>query len=133
MDRYRSILLSLNLMLMQVISPWVHAHVGHETGGFLHLPGLERIKAVDTETETALPEVAAIDADVIVVMQAGMESVGFQLSDGAHADPAGLAAIARLTSPPLSPVSKRSTPEMIETGVPLSLWRSGAPPRASPG
>jgi len=131
MDRYRSILLSLSLMLMQVFSPWVHAHVGQETGGFLHLPGLERIKAVDTET--MLPELAAIDADLIVVMQIGMEPGGSPLSDGAHADPAGLAAIVRLTPPPASPVSERSRPAMIETGAPLSLWRCGAPPRASPG
>lgn len=131
MDRYRSILLSLNLMLMQVISPWVHAHVGQETGGFLHLPGLERIKAVDTET--ALPELAAIDADVIVVMQTGMEPVGSPLSDGAHADPAGLAAIVRLAPPSPSPVRERSRTDMIGTALPLSLWRSGAPPRASPG
>lgn len=130
MDRHRSILLSLTLMLMQVLSPWVHAHVGQETGGSWHLPGLERINAV--ETETAMPVMADVDADLIVVMQTGTEPGCVLLRDAHHAEPLGLPVHAGLNPPPLSVAGQASSP-MGEPLIPPPSWRSGTPPRASPG
>ena len=130
MDRYRSILLSLTLMLMQVLSPWVHAHVGHETGVAWHVPGLEHIKAV--ETETAMSVMAEVDADVIVVMQTGTEPGCVLLRDAHHAEPLGLPVHAGLNPPPFS-VAGPASPSMGEPLIPPPIWRSGTPPRASPG
>ena len=130
MDRYRSILLSLTLMLMQVLSPWVHAHVGQETGGSWHLPGLERINAL--ETESAMPVMAEVDADVIVVMQTGTESGYVLLRDAQHAEALGLPVHAGLNLPSFSVAGRASLP-MAEPLIPPPIWRSGTPPRASPG
>jgi len=56
-------------MLMQVIAPWVHAHTGGETGGFLHLPGLEFLsKSGETSARADAPP---LDQDVIISVQAG--------------------------------------------------------------
>ena len=130
MDRYRSILLSLTLMLMQVLSPWVHAHVGQETGGSWHLPGLERINAL--ETESAMPVMAEVDPDVIVVMQTGTESGCVLLRDAHHAEALGLPVHAGLNPPPFSVAGQASSP-MGEALIKPPIWRSGTPPRASPG
>lgn len=57
------------LALMQVIAPWVHAHTGTETGGFLHVPGLEFLsKAGETSAQADAPP---LDHDVIIGVQAG--------------------------------------------------------------
>ncbi|MBP1152876.1 MULTISPECIES: hypothetical protein [Methylocaldum] len=64
----RTILLVL-LTLMQVIAPWVHAHTGGETGGFLHVPGLEFLsKSGETSVQADAPP---LDQDVIISVQAG--------------------------------------------------------------
>lgn len=53
---------------MQVIAPWVHAHTGDETGGFLHVPGLEFLsKAGETSAQADAPP---LDDDVIIGVQA---------------------------------------------------------------
>jgi len=57
------------LTLMQVIAPWVHAHTGGETGGFLHVPGLEFL--AKGEKVLAQLDTSPIDQDVIVGVQAG--------------------------------------------------------------
>lgn len=58
------------LVLMQILAPWVHAHTGTETGGFLHLPGLESF--VETGKGCAAADALAGDMDVIVGVQAGV-------------------------------------------------------------
>lgn len=59
------------LVLMQILAPWVHAHTaGRETGGFLHLPGLESLAKSGKAYATA--DLPAGLADVIVGVQAGV-------------------------------------------------------------
>ncbi|MGZ8248889.1 hypothetical protein [Methylomagnum sp.] len=69
MTRAPRLALCLLLVLMQLLAPWVHAHTGAETGGFMHLPGLEAF--VDSEEGYATARLARDGLDVIVGVQAG--------------------------------------------------------------
>jgi hypothetical protein len=75
---------------------------------------------------------AEIDADLIVVMQTGTEPGCALLSDAHHAEPFGFAVYPGLNPPPYSVAGQARSP-MGEPLVLLSIWRSGTPPRASPG
>jgi hypothetical protein len=70
MTRTPRLVLCTLLLMMQVIAPWVHAHTGAETGGFLHLPGLEFLgkDGKDRVAVGSLPE----GTDMIVSVQAGV-------------------------------------------------------------
>jgi hypothetical protein len=69
MTRAPRVALFLLLALMQAIAPWVHAHTGLETGGFLHLPGLEFL--APGGQGPAATEAAPDAMDLIVGIQAG--------------------------------------------------------------
>lgn len=78
------------LVLMQILAPWVHAHTGRETGGFLHLPGLESL-AKSGKAYGAVDLQAGL-ADVIVGVQAGFPDggPGAQCSPDSHGLPPAL-------------------------------------------
>ena len=63
----KGIFLSL-LCLFQILSPWVHAHTGEETGARLHVPGLERFFTDDQGISAQKWDFAS---DLIVSVQAG--------------------------------------------------------------
>lgn len=72
MSHPRSILVYPLLILIQLFSPWVHAHTGCETGGVLHIPGLERMQGqADTTSAQA--------ADMLVGVQSGIEQTDYRL------------------------------------------------------
>ena len=79
MRRSRSTVINLALILMQVLTPWVHAHTGGETMGFLHVPGLERL-AYGAPAVT--DEAVADPADIIVGVPVGVELGGNRLGGG---------------------------------------------------
>lgn len=70
MTRAPRLVLCTLLLMMQIIAPWVHAHTGAETGGFLHLPGLESLGKGGKDLAAAglLPG----GTDMIVSVQAGV-------------------------------------------------------------
>lgn len=80
--------LFLLLALTQIIAPWVHAHAGEETGGFMHLPGLE-FRARDDRAALTPAAARMGDADWIVGIQAGIRHGGEAAASWPHApDPA---------------------------------------------
>jgi hypothetical protein len=101
MTRASRLALYALLVLMQILAPWVHAHTGRETGGFLHLPGLESLAG--SGKGYAVADLQAGTADVIVGVQAGVPGDGqdAQFSpDGHHDQPILLPALFALTPPP---------------------------------
>lgn len=127
MSRPRSIFLCLLLILVQLLSPWVHAHTGGETGGQLHMPGLERLhgpKSAFTD------EADASVMDILVGVQAGIELSGQSLVKFLEA---GVVTHSRFpaSSEPVPVLLRLHLTHAGETLSKLYL-RSGAPPRASP-
>ena len=128
MNRLRSIFLCSLLILVQLLSPWVHAHTGGETGGALHIPGLERLhgpkSAFSDEADASAP-------DILVGVQAGIEHSGQSLGKLLEA---GVVAIS--DSPASSEPARLALRLNLSHGretLPKKLYpRSGAPPRASP-
>lgn len=89
------------LVLMQLLAPWVHAHTGTETGGFLHLPGLESL-AKSGEAHAAAGLQAGM-ADLIVGVQVGVPNDGQGVRfppDGRHDQPRLFTAFLALAPPP---------------------------------
>jgi hypothetical protein len=74
MTRVPRLALYALLVLIQVLAPWVHAHTSRETGGFLHMPGLETL--AHSGKAFAAEDFQAGGADVIVGMQAGVPHGG---------------------------------------------------------
>ena len=68
--RLRNLLLTIILVLIQVLVPWVHAHTGTETGGGLHMPGLESMGSSDPAYTS---DASAYQTDVIVAVQFGIQ------------------------------------------------------------
>ncbi|CAI8888244.1 conserved protein of unknown function [Methylocaldum szegediense] len=113
---------------MQVIAPWVHAHTGTETGGFLHVPGLEFLsKATETSAQADAPP---LDHDVIIGVQAGFwgETAKAKFSPKAD-DKSFLPSFAGLIRRPPIITYRRI---WLDVPLPLSwLYRASAP-RAPP-
>ena len=128
MNRLRSIFLCSLLILVQLLSPWVHAHTGGETGGALHIPGLERLhgpkSALSDETDASA-------TDILVGVQAGIEHSGQLLGKLIES---GVVALPDFTaSPEPARVALRLNLTHAGETLPKKLYpRSGAPPRASP-
>ena len=72
--------LCLLLMWLQVLSPWVHAHTGEETGGFLHVPGLEKL--AQPAGGCTLEEGRRDPSGVLVAMQSGARASASPLRPG---------------------------------------------------
>lgn len=126
MSRLRPALLHLALILMQFLSPWVHAHAAAETSGFLHLPGLESLTTRASDVSSAAPA----GSDRVVVMQAGMIKGSNPLLERSPATVTGLP-----SSPlPVSRQPRRHEPAIGEppAGKPRRQQPGGPPPRASP-
>lgn len=84
MPRPLRLVLLVLFVLMQSIAPWVHAHTGTETGGLLHLPGLESLERHDSDI--TLNDGLA-DLDLIVSVPAGVsETKALVKSATAHID-----------------------------------------------
>lgn len=128
MIRAPRLVLCILLVLTQVLAPWVHAHLGVETGGFLHLPGLEMAAKTDPGCADASPG----DRDVIVGMQAGVwDQSKLVQSDRGQADQPAL--------PPAQPAPACVRPDHalplatappVPRPVPRYCSRPRAPPRA---
>ncbi len=127
MSRPCSLLLCPLLILIQLLSPWVHAHTGCETGERLHIPGLEQLRGPGA-VSAAQADLHA--ADTLVGVQAGIEQCGFRLGKLMDSD-AGV-----FLSWPLLAESAPlvlSIPENTAgNALPRQNPRSGSPPRASP-
>jgi hypothetical protein len=127
MRRSRSTVINLALILMQVLAPWVHAHTGGETMGFLHVPGLERLAYGATAvTDGAV----AHPPDIILGVPAGVQTGGNRL--GGTGDPAQA-----WLPPGLHRIPGPSAGLCVAIAIPTPLilrhhFRSGSPPRASP-
>lgn len=129
MIRAPRLVLCILLVLTQVLAPWVHAHMGVETGGFLHLPGLEM--AAKTAPGCAA-EASPGDRDVIVVMQAGVWDPSKPIPpDRGQANPPALSPSqpALACVQPAHALPLATAPPMP---YPVSFYRSHprAPPRA---
>jgi len=123
----RAILLTL-LTLTQVIAPWVHAHTGGETGGFLHVPGLEFLsKSGETAAQADAPP---LDRDVIVGVQAGFwgKADKARIPPGADDQPGPPSAAASIRRP--QPAASLSFVE--ESPAPPSCFYRNTAPRAPP-
>lgn len=128
MTRAPRLALYVLLVLMQIIAPWVHAHTGAETGGFLHLPGLEFLAKGGEDWGAAGTPPGG--TDVIVSVPAGVwDGAGAAGFSPDNPDPPYLPAAA----PPFSPQPVAGCPRYIEAPPPLfHLSRHDANPRAPP-
>ena len=111
---------------MQMFAPWVHAHVGEETGGLFHVPGLERVMGVGDDRPGASGA-----GDLIVSLPTGIE----QHDNRQQApDDGRLAADVPppLRLPALRSLAAPASPVATATSIPQPDLHSGAPPRASP-
>jgi hypothetical protein len=75
MIRFPRLPLYTLLILMQMLAPWVHAHMGQETGGSWHLPGLEGLVAGGDKAFEAANGAAGFP-DLIVAMPVGVTDAG---------------------------------------------------------
>ena len=123
MSQPRSILVYPLLILIQLFSPWVHAHTGCETGGVLHIPGLERMQGpADVTTAQA--------ADMLIGVQSGIEQTDYRLDRMADSSSEVFLNLSLPAEPtPLGLSIRKNT-----TGSALRRMnpRLGFPPRASP-
>lgn len=127
MSRPRSLFLCLLLILVQLLSPWGHAHTAGETGGQLHIPGLERLHG----QKSALSDEAAASAtDILVGVQAGIEHSGQSLGELLECGGVVLPGFPASSEP--APVRLRLSLAYAVEKPPKLYLRSGAPPRASP-
>jgi hypothetical protein len=113
---------------MQVIAPWVHAHTGNETGGFLHVPGLEFFSKTGKAAIQAY--VPPLDRDIIIGVQAGFwgEADKAKLSPTADDQPCLLSAALSVRRPQFA-----ARFASIETpSLPPSCAYRNAVPRAPP-
>lgn len=129
MTRAPRLVLCCLLVLMQILAPWVHAHTGAETGGFLHLPGLESF--AETGKGCAAADALPGDLDLIVGVQAGVwdQSKLIQSDPGQpdHAlPPAEPAPASARPDHALPPAAAPPAPRP----VPRYCSRPRAPPRA---
>jgi len=127
MSRRRSIFLCLLLILVQLLSPWVHAHTGGETGGQLHIPGLERLHVQKSALSV---EADASATDILVGVQAGIEHSGQALGELLVSGVIVLPAFPACSEP--APVLLRLSLTHVGEKPPKLYLRSGAPPRGSP-
>lgn len=127
MTRAPRLVLCCLLVLMQILAPWVHAHTGAETGGFLHLPGLESF--AEAGTGCAAADALPGDMDLIVAVQAGVwdQSKLIQPDPGQpdHALPPSEPA-------PASVRPAHALPLATAPPVPRPVPRYGSRPRAPP-
>lgn len=128
MIRAPRLALSLLLVLMQCLAPWVHAHTGGETGASPHLPGLEFLAGV-------VKECAAADSrpdhpDLIVGVQAGK----WDRSDKAQPAPDGRSSTALPpgTVPAMLPPPLARAKGQDALVLPPAQGRPTAHPRAPP-
>lgn len=128
MTRLLASSLRLALILIQFLAPWVHAHVERETGGLLHIPGLERWGDKDGFTAAESDHAAA--ADRILGMQTGLSQEESSLLAPGDCPATGLSPASRLQPGRLQ--STRPDPLGSSSPVPDLYFRSGSPPRASP-
>lgn len=132
MTRALRLVLFFLLVSMQILAPWVHAHTGTETGGFLHWPGLESLAKIGKACEGADRPHGV--ADVIIGMQVGVPDsgqVGQSSPDGLHHPPILLPMSVSLV-PPLSFAGHRAR---VETPPPRFRFSrhdfaSRAPPKS---
>lgn len=127
MTRLTQHALYLLLVLMQTIAPWVHAHTGTETGGILHLPGLEFFSGPHPQASAAEGRIA-MQQDFIVFMQAGYQN------GGTHATPHppdGLAPASFAGFEPPPSIPSHTSPR-ASTAKPCRLFFPDAIPRAPP-
>jgi hypothetical protein len=125
MIRVPRLVLCILLVLTQVLAPWVHAHLGVETGGFLHLPGLEMAAKTDPGCADASPG----DRDVIVGMQAGVwDQSKLVRSDPGQPDHA----LAPAEPAPASVRPDHAQPLATAPPVPYPASRYRSHPRAPP-
>jgi hypothetical protein len=127
MSRPRSILVCLPLILIQLLSPWVHAHTGCETGGLLHIPGLERLRASEAGP-TAQADLYA--ADTLVGVQSGIENSSYRLGKLLDSDDGVFLSLPLLAGS--SPLVLSIRKNIAGNGLPRLNPRSGPPPRAPP-
>lgn len=120
--------LLLLLVLMQCLAPWLHAHSGVETGGFLHLPGLEFLAG--TSGDCTMSDARTGETDLIVGMPAGKwdRVDGGNCAGKKHAPPA-LLAVAAPSVPPLPPFGHAPTKAPF---APFAQCRHTGCPRAPP-
>lgn len=113
---------------MQVIAPWTHAHTGDETGGFLHVPGLEFFSKTGKATIQA--DAPPLERDVIIGVQAGFwgEAGKAKLSPSADNEPCLHTAAMTVRHPQLAAhLASIETPRL-----PPSRFYRVAVPRAPP-
>ncbi len=127
MSRPRSILVCMLLILIQLLSPWVHAHTGYETGGVLHIPGLERLRAPEAGP-TAQADLYA--ADTLLGVQSGIEHSSYRLGKLLDSDDGVFLRLPLLagSSPLVLSIRENSASNALSRLNP----RSGSPPRAPP-
>jgi hypothetical protein len=127
MTRAPRLVLCLLLVLLQVLTPWVHAHTGKAAGGFLHLPGLEKLAA--PAEGCGLDEARPEGSGVLIAVQSGCREAVCRIRLPAPALP--------LPAPPVFASARAAAafrPDVYR-GAPgaSSAGRHDAPPRAPPG
>jgi hypothetical protein len=110
MIRVPRLALYILLVLTQILAPWVHAHTGEETGGFLHVPGLEAL--ADSGRNCTAADMPSSGMDVIVGVQAGLWNRS------------GLTQFDRQDQPWLPP----PVPALSPSNLPAGLAAAEAPP-----
>jgi hypothetical protein len=124
------ILLCLLLVWLQVLSPWVHAHTGAETGGGLHMPGLERLglPAPGCAAGAARPDASGL---LVAVPSGALTALGsLRPATGlvvAPPPPAPRAAVLAAVIGPERPAERGLPPGRDAPGHP-----DDSPPRAPP-
>ena len=127
MSRPRSLLFCPLLILMQLFSPWVHAHTGCETGGLLHIPGLERLRGPEA-APTAQADLYA--TDTLVGVQSGIKQSSYRLGKLLDSDDGVFLSLPLLAGS--SPLVLSIRENSASNGLPRLNPRSGSPPRAPP-
>ena len=116
----------LALVLLQLFTPWAHAHTGAETMAGLHLPGLEWIGAINGPEDRG--SVSAVD--IIVGVATGLMPGGPTLHDSDDPRQAGFPVA------PNPPVGQRIAINAVHgpsaASIPKLDFHAGSPPRASP-
>lgn len=81
MIRALRILAALLLAILQLCSPWVHAHSGQETGAAWHMPGMEALGLGQRACPAAIAGSDGLAmADMIVTIGAGCETKADRLA-----------------------------------------------------
>ena len=127
MSRHRSLFLCPLLILIQLLSPWVHAHTGCDTGEPLHIPGLERLRGPEA---ISMPQTDLSAADTLVGIQAGIQQSGFRLGKLMDSYAEALLNWPLLAEPP--PLVLRIRENTAGNALPRQNPHPGSPPRASP-